>query len=202
MPLTLLVLRLTVGLLLAGHGGQKLFGWSGGSGLRPTASWLATMGFRPPFAWAVLAGGLEFGGGFLFALGLFSPLGSLMIAASMLTAIAKVHWPKLWATTGGFELPLVNLAVVIAVGLAGGPGALSLDNIYQTALPPGAFLVGGLVVIMGWLFALFTSTLTAVSDPAAEQKSVTAYPAPPKNGSTEREGDTHSTPGSDKNWQQ
>lgn len=26
------------------------------------------------------------------------------------------------------------------------------------------FLVGGLVVILGWLFALFVSTLTAVSD--------------------------------------
>src|SRR5262244_2515341 len=118
MPLTLLVLRLTVGLLLAGHGAQKLFGWCGGGGLRATASWLATMGFRPAVAWAALAGVLEFGGGLLFALGLFSPLGSLMIAASMLTAIAKVHWPKLWATTGGFELPLVNLAVVTAVGLA------------------------------------------------------------------------------------
>jgi len=169
MPVTLLVLRLTVGLLLAGHGAQKLFAWCGGCGLRSTAGWLSTMGFRPAIAWAILAGVLEFGGGLLFALGLFSPLGSLMIAASMLTAIAKVHWPKLWATTGGFELPLVNLAVVIAVGLAGGPGALALDSVYGTALPSGAFIVGGLVVVMGWLFALFTSTLTAVSDPAPEQ---------------------------------
>ncbi len=86
------------------------------------------MGFRPAIAWAVLAGLLELGGGLLFALGLFSPLGSLMIAASMLTAIAKVHWPKVWAATGGFELPLVNLAVATAVGLAGGPGTLALDS--------------------------------------------------------------------------
>jgi putative oxidoreductase len=164
MELALLVLRLTVGLLLVGHGVQKLFGWCGGCGLRATASWLATMGFRPAIAWAVLAGVLEFGGGLLFALGLFSPLGGLMIAASMLTAIAKVHWPKVWAATGGFELPLVNLAVVVAVGLAGGPGALALDRVYETALPPGTFLVGGLAIILGWLLALFTSTLTAVGD--------------------------------------
>ena len=168
MSLTLLVLRLTVGLLLAGHGTQKLFGWFGGTGLRRTASWLATMGFKPAIAWAVLAGVLEFGGGLLFALGLFSPLGALMIAASMLTAIAKVHWPKLWAATGGFELPLVNLAVVIAVGL-GGPDPRALDRVYGTALPSGAFVVGGLVILMGWLLALFTSTLTAVSDSALEQ---------------------------------
>jgi putative oxidoreductase len=177
MSLALLVLRLVVGLLLAGHGAQKLFGWFGGTGLKGTAGWFATMGFKPGIAWAVMAGVLEFGGGLLFALGLFSPLGSLMIAASMLTAIAKVHWPKLWATTGGFELPLVNLAVVIAVGLAGDPGGLALDRVYRTALPSGAFVVGGLVVIMGWLFALFTSTLTAVSDPVLDKDPGTGYPS-------------------------
>lgn len=76
-----------------------------------------------------LAGILEFGGGILLAAGLFSPVGSLAIAASMLTAVAKVHWPKVWASEGGFELPLKNLVVVIAVGIAG-PGAFSLDNVY------------------------------------------------------------------------
>jgi putative oxidoreductase len=177
MALSLLLLRLTVGLLLAGHGAQKLLGWFGGAGLRGVAGWLGTMGFRPALAWAVLAGVLEFSGGLLFALGLFSPLGSLMIAASMLTAMAKVHWPRLWAASGGFELPLVNLAVVIAVGLAGGPGALALDRVYRTALPRGAFAVGGLVVIIGWLFALFTSTLTAVSDPALDKDADAARPS-------------------------
>jgi len=58
----------------------------------------------------MIAGICEFGGGLLFALGLFSPLGSLLIAASMVTAIAKVHWPKIWVTEGGIELPLTNLA--------------------------------------------------------------------------------------------
>ena len=101
MDLALFILRLTAGLLLAGHGAQKLFGWFGGHGLRSTSNWLSTMGFRPAVLWALLAGVLELGGGLLFALGLFSPLGTLLIAASMLTAIAKVHWPKVWAATGG-----------------------------------------------------------------------------------------------------
>ncbi len=98
-----LILRLTVGLLLVGHGAQKLFGWFGGHGLHGTARWLASIGFRPAQAWALLAGTLEFGGGLLFALRLFTPLGSLGIGASMLTAIAKIHWPKLWVTEGGLE---------------------------------------------------------------------------------------------------
>src|SRR5207245_5216835 len=38
--LGLLVLRLTVGGLLAGHGAQKLFGWFGGFGLKGTAGWV------------------------------------------------------------------------------------------------------------------------------------------------------------------
>ena len=171
MALSVLVLRLTLGLLLAGHGAQKLFGWFGGRGVRGTADWLATMGFRPAVGWAALAGLLEFAGGLLFAFGLFAPLGALMIAASMLTAMAKVHWPKLWAATGGLELPLVKLAVVAAVALAGpAAGALSLDRVFGTVLPAGAFTVGAVIVIMGGLLALFTSTLTAVSDPAFDEE--------------------------------
>jgi putative oxidoreductase len=164
MDLAFFILRLTTGLLLAGHGAQKLFGWFGGQGLRGTAGWLSTMGFRPGVLWALLAGVLELGGGLLFALGLFTPLGTLMIATSMLTAIAKVHWPKVWATTGGFELPLLNLVIVIAVALAGGPGAIALDRLYGTALPSNALHIGGSFVLLGWLIALFTSTLTAVGE--------------------------------------
>ncbi len=85
MDLTL-ILRLTVGLLLVGHGAQRLIGWFGGHGLHGTAQWLASIGFRPAQAWALLAGTLEFGGGLLVTLGLFTPLGSLGIGASMLTA--------------------------------------------------------------------------------------------------------------------
>lgn len=158
MDAALFVLRLVVGVLLAGHGTQKLFGWFGGHGLTRTAQWLASIGFRPAALWAVLAGLLELVGGLLFALGLFNPLGILAISASMLTAIAKVHWLKVWSSTGGFELPLINLAVVSAVGLAGGPGTISLDAVYGTALPQNTFLVGGLVVILGWLFVIFYST--------------------------------------------
>lgn len=164
MDVPLLILRLIVGMLMAGHGAQKLFGWFGGQGFKATTDWLGTMGFRPAALWGYVAGVLELAGGALFALGLFSPLGSLMIASSMLTAIAKVHWPKVWAHTGGFELPLVNLAVVVALGLSG-PGAISLDSLYRTALPRETFFIGGIAVVLGWLLALFTSTLTAVSDP-------------------------------------
>lgn len=156
MDVALLILRVTIGLLLAGHGAQKLFGWFGGHGLQGTSGWLASIGFRPARFWALVVGICEFGGGLLFALGLFSPLGSLGIAASMLTAIAKVHWPKIWATEGGLELPLVDLVVVIAVGVAG-PGAFSLDNVFGTVLPGPLAYVGVILVLVGWIVALINS---------------------------------------------
>lgn len=155
MDFGLLILRLVVGLLLAGHGAQKLFGWFGGPGLAGFSGWLASMGFRPPRAWAVLAGLCEFAGGILFALGLYSPLGSLFIAASMLVAIARVHWPKIWVTEGGLELPLVNLATVTAVGVTG-PGAISLDA--GTMLSGTLTTVGVILVLVGWIAALVNSS--------------------------------------------
>ena len=42
----LLLLRLVLGLTMAGHGAQKLFGWRGGPGLRGVYGWLSSMRFR------------------------------------------------------------------------------------------------------------------------------------------------------------
>ena len=43
----LLLLRTVVGLTLAAHGAQKLFGWFGGPGLEGTARGLEMLGFSP-----------------------------------------------------------------------------------------------------------------------------------------------------------
>jgi putative oxidoreductase len=106
----MLVLRLVVGVYLTGHGAQKLFGWFGGSGLSGTRSLIEYVGFRPAALWALGLPLAEMGGGFLLALGLMHPLGSLAIASSMVTAIVAVHLPRgPWNDNGGFELPLVYL---------------------------------------------------------------------------------------------
>jgi putative oxidoreductase len=46
----MLFLRVVVGLLLFGHGAQKLFGWFGGHGPRGTAGFFGSLRFRggPP----------------------------------------------------------------------------------------------------------------------------------------------------------
>ena len=145
--LALLVLRLTLGSLLAGHGAQKLFGWFGGYGLEGTAGWVESLGLRPGRQWAIAAGLAEFGGGVLMLLGFLNPLGPLGAIGAMGMATAKVHWGKpIWVTSGGAELPVTNMAIATALGLAG-PGSISLDRLLGTRLPrwlllPGLLLAG------------------------------------------------------------
>jgi putative oxidoreductase len=127
--LGLFILRVTVGGLLAGHGAQKLFGWSGGPGFEGTSSWLESMGLRPGRQWAALAALSEFGGGLLTLLGFLNPIGPLLAAGSMLMATRTVHRGKpIWVTSGGAELPLTNMSVLGAVAIMG-PGAISVDKL-------------------------------------------------------------------------
>src|SRR6266567_2710793 len=57
----LLVLRLTTGGLIAGHGALKLFDWFGGSGLKGTAAIFESIGLKPGTPWAIAASAPEFG---------------------------------------------------------------------------------------------------------------------------------------------
>src|SRR2546423_6069949 len=111
----LLLLRVVVGLTMAGHGAQKLFGWFGGHGREGTAQMFGSLGFPAATSLAVLAG-LGETGGVLFALGLLTPLAALGIGVVMLNAIASVHWPKgFWNTEGGYEYALVMLTTAVSV---------------------------------------------------------------------------------------
>jgi putative oxidoreductase len=129
MNIALLILRIVVGGLFAGHGAQKLFGWFGGHGLRNTGGFFESIGFRPGLPFALLAGVGELGGGLLVTLGLFTPAAALLLSGVMASAIAGVHWSKgVWNQNGGYEFPLVMATVAFAVA-ALGPGTLSLDRV-------------------------------------------------------------------------
>ncbi|MDY8026017.1 DoxX family protein [Paenibacillus polymyxa] len=127
----LLLIRLVVGLLLVGHGAQKLFGWFGGYGPKGTGGWMESIGIKPGVFMAVSAGLMELLGGALFALGLLTPLAALLITVTMLGAIFKVHGPNgIWATANGYEYPLVLIAVVIGIALTGA-GSFSIDALLR-----------------------------------------------------------------------
>ena len=153
----LLILRVVVGLLLAAHGAQKVFGWWSGPGMGGFAGWMGAMGLKPTWLWA-WAGALgELVGGLLIALGLLSPLGALGGIGAMAMAIGLAHWSKgLWASNGGYEFPLALLASSFALGLIG-PGQYSLDAALGIALPQALFWVGLVGVVIVVAFGLLLS---------------------------------------------
>jgi putative oxidoreductase len=148
--LALLILRLAVGLTLAGHGAQKLFGWWGGTGMVGWTESVNKLRIRParPFAWiAALA---ELIGGLLVALGLLSPLGSFAIAGAMAVAVATVHLSRgFWASKGGYEFNLLIVAAVATLALTG-PGTYSIDQLLQVRFPePLTLFALSVVTVLG-----------------------------------------------------
>jgi putative oxidoreductase len=127
--IALLIMRLVLGVSFMGHGSQKLFGWLGGKGFTATAQqYEKGMGMRPGWLLALLAGGGEFGGGLLLVLGLLTPLGALLILATMVVAIAQVTGKKgYWITGGGWEYNALIIGVCVFLILAGA-GTYSLDH--------------------------------------------------------------------------
>lgn len=152
----LLLLRLAVGLVFAGHGAQKLFGWFGGGGRRGTADALGSLGYRMPAAMAIVAGLAELGGGLLLATGLLTPLAAFLLATMMLNAIATVVWPK--GLLGGYELELVLLVVPVAL-VATGPGELSLDDALGWAGDITGTAWASLVLAAAIVTSLITTTI-------------------------------------------
>ena len=124
----LFVLRIVAGLLMAGHGAQKLFGWFGGYGIAGTGQFFEGLGFRPGRLHAVQAGLAEVFGGLFLAAGFLTPLGAAAVVAVMLVAAVSVHLKAgYFAHTGGYEYTLVLAAAALALAFTG-PGAISLDQ--------------------------------------------------------------------------
>jgi putative oxidoreductase len=147
MAIGLLLLRVTVGLTLAAHGVQKLFGWFGGYGPDGTGRFLESLGFFPGKRHAVMAGAAETLGGLLLAVGLLTPLAAVFVISVMFVAVAAVHISKgFFVFNNGYEYNLVLSVAALAVAFTG-PGALSLDALFGLPLSGGlwgaAALIGG-----------------------------------------------------------
>ena len=128
MDAPIMIVRLIVGLLFAAHGAQKLFGWFGGGGLIGTTQAFRDLGYPKPRAMTFLAGASELFGGLMLLSGLLFPLACAAIIGLMLNAIVAAHARNgLWSHNGGFEYPLVLVAVATSLAFTG-PGAPSLDD--------------------------------------------------------------------------
>src|SRR5262245_17699335 len=166
MDLGLLILRLVVGLLFAGHGAQKLFGAFGGGGLERTAGMFDSIGLRPGVLAAPTAGTAEFAGGLLIALGLFTPFAAAALIAVTTAAVITVHAPNgIWNTNQVYEYNLVLTSAVFALS-AIGSGAWSLDNAFGFDLHGAIWALGALAVgLVGGLGAVLSGHQAARQEP-------------------------------------
>lgn len=163
----LLLARLTLGLLMIGHGAQKLFGWFGGHGIAGTAGYFEALGFRPGRLFVLTAAFSEVASGLLIALGLLGPVGPALLLSVMIVAAVSVHWKNgVFATANGIEVPLLYATGAVALAFAGpGPfsldAALGIDGTWTLALKVLALLVGvggGVINLLGRRPAAVTAT--------------------------------------------
>ncbi|MEV6676152.1 DoxX family membrane protein [Streptomyces erythrochromogenes] len=122
----LLLLRLVVGLTMAGHGTMKLFGWFGGPGLTATGKGFTMAGYPAGDAMAVIAGLSETLGGLGLALGLLTPLAGAALTGVFIN-ILDVRGLDAYFPPKGVELEVVLFASVVALTLTG-PGRYAADH--------------------------------------------------------------------------
>ncbi|MEV7723100.1 DoxX family membrane protein [Streptomyces sp. NPDC087917] len=123
----LLLLRLVLGLTVAAHGTQKLFGWFGGGGISGTGRFFDSVGYPAGDTMAAIAGLTETLGGLGLALGLLTPLAGAAVTGTMINAIV-VHGTGSFFAPEGFEYELLLTAAAAALTLTG-PGRLALDRL-------------------------------------------------------------------------
>lgn len=134
--LSLLLLRIPLGIIFLAHGSQKLFGLFGGHGVAGTISDFQQLGIPPILTILVIIA--EFGGGLGILCGFLTRLSAIAIAIDMLGAVAKVHLANgfflNWYCVPGkghgleYNLALLGIAVYLAVQ---GAGSFSIDRLLK-----------------------------------------------------------------------
>ena len=116
-PFFYAALRIVSGLAFAQHGAQKLFGMLGAQQAVPVMSQFG------------MAGVIEFVGGILIALGLFTSPVALLASGEMAWAYFQAHAPRgFWPIQNGGELAVLYCFIFLYFA-AVGSGKLSIDSI-------------------------------------------------------------------------
>ena len=110
------LLRIVAGLAFAQHGAQKLFGALGAQQAAPLMSQYG------------LAGVIEFVGGILIAIGLFTSPIAFIASGEMAVAYFQAHAPRgLWPIQNGGELAVLYCFIFLYIASVGS-GKLSVDS--------------------------------------------------------------------------
>ena len=121
-PLSFTLIRVALGLILIPHGYEKLFLHTAVGTARHFVHW----GWAYPVAWGYFIGVLEFFGGILLALGLWTRPVALAFTIEMAVICFAILWPHWGWTHHGMEYALLMGVVSLAIFLRGG-GRYSVD---------------------------------------------------------------------------
>ncbi|WP_433453149.1 DoxX family protein [Streptomyces sp. CA-142005] len=161
----LLVLRLVAGLLIAGHGVQKVSLRLGGNGLAGGTEEFRRDGFRGGVLTALVAGASQIGAGLFLALGLLTPLAT-MAAMGVMTVAGTVKWQKgLWVQNDGYEYPMVLVVVSASLALTG-PGRWSVDH--ALGITPWPLWIAVAAIVLGPTSGLLTRVVLHRTDSEVE----------------------------------
>lgn len=136
------ILRFALGVIFFAHGSQKLLGWFGGSGFDATLQFFQQQLGIPP-ALAAISIFVEFFGGLMILLGLFTRVSAALIAINMAVALVTVHLSKGFFIAGGgieFVFALLFMSLYLAIN---GAGELSLDRLVKDKV--GSGIIGKLL---------------------------------------------------------
>ena len=125
-PLSYTLIRVALGLILIPHGYAKLFL----NDAVPASRNFVLFGWAYPLAWAYFIGVVEFFGGILLALGLFTRVVAAAFVIEMSVICFAVLWPNWSWGRRGMEYALFMGIVALAIFFRGG-GRWSLDNLMR-----------------------------------------------------------------------
>lgn len=118
----LLALRLALGAVLIGYGWPKI------KNLKATHKNFETMGFKPGFVWGSAIAILEFFGGILIIVGLFTQWVTALLILEFIVAIFfNIRRKAKFA--GGYAIDILILASSLVL-IATGSGYLALDKFF------------------------------------------------------------------------
>ena len=125
--LSLLVARVSLGIILIAHGWQKFDEWT----IAGTGDSFAGMGVPAPSVTAGVVTFAELVGGALLILGVLTPLVALLNVIGMLGALFLVHLEAgIFVDAGGYELVLAIFAGLIILTFRGA-GRFSVDRLFS-----------------------------------------------------------------------
>jgi putative oxidoreductase len=125
---SLLLVRVVVGIIFAAHGAQKLFGAFGGPGLAAMAKMMGPLGYPVTIG--------EFFGGLGLVVGFLTRFSAASLIVIMLGAIGMVHGkngfflgtgPESTLATAGFEYCLALIGLLLPILIAG-PGRIAIGR--------------------------------------------------------------------------